>query len=121
MRKNQIIPSLMLCGVAALLLPAFRQAQDPNVILCAKYMREDIVTLNFYAQDWSKRILVGLATRISTINYGRIRHPSDTFMLARRPMPIFSSIMDSRGFLWHLLQILIHSKFYEMLHLIKTV
>ncbi len=44
----------MLCGVAALLLPAFRQAQDPNIALCAKYMYNDVQTLKTYAQDYDE-------------------------------------------------------------------
>ncbi len=54
MRKNQIIPGLMLCGVAALLLPAFRQAQDPGVIQCAGYMSQSANRLTMYAMDWDE-------------------------------------------------------------------
>ncbi len=56
MQKKQIIPGILLCGVAALLLPAFRQAQDPNVVLCASYMSSDILALNLYTEDYDETL-----------------------------------------------------------------
>ncbi len=54
MQKNQIIPGLLFCGIAALILPAFQQAQDPNILLCANSMRSNITALNSYVLDWDE-------------------------------------------------------------------